>query len=202
MNNEIVSEDEMKSSSADIGSILPAKTLEDLYFGNIQFSGTPVSFHVIDAPIKQVLRFISEESGLNMVIDETVSGTVTLKLEDVPWDQALHTIFKVKSLGYTRDGNVITILPLAKIEARTKKLKEISDRQKSLSPFETKVIPIMYAKASDIAKQVKEFSTPAGQGVYKGGRIIVHEESNTLVVVDTAVAVKKITAMAQFLDKA
>ena len=202
VNNEIVSEEEVTSSSADIGSILPAKTLEDLYFGNIQFSGTPVSFHVIDAPIKQVLRFISEESGLNMVIDETVSGTVTLKLEDVPWDQALHTIFKVKSLGYTRDGNVITILPLAKIEARTKKLKEISDRQKSLSPFETKVIPIMYAKASDIAKQVKEFSTPAGQGVYKGGRIIVHEESNTLVVVDTAVAVKKITAMAQFLDKA
>ena len=202
MNNEIVPDDQAQPADSDLSSILPAKTLEDLYFGNIEFSGTPVSFHVIDAPIKQVLRFISEESGLNMVIDESVSGTVTLKLEDVPWDQALHTIFKVKSLGYTRDGNVITILPLTKIEERTRKLKEISDRQKSLSPFKTKVIPIMFAKASDIEKKVKEFSTPAGQGIYKGGRIIVHEESNTLVVVDTEEVIKKISAMAKFLDKA
>ncbi|MCZ0931835.1 MAG: secretin and TonB N-terminal domain-containing protein [Oligoflexia bacterium] len=201
LNNEIVPEDQAQSADSDLSSILPAKTLEDLYFGNVEFSGTPVSFHVIDAPIKQVLRFISEESGLNMVIDESVSGTVTLKLEDVPWDQALHTIFKVKSLGYTRDGNVITILPLSKIEERTRKLKEISDRQKSLSPFKTKVIPIMFTKAVDIEKQVKEFSTPAGQGLFKGGRIIVHEESNTLVVVDTEAVIKKISAMAKFLDK-
>ena len=201
VNNEIVAEDQTASSDSDMKSILPAKTLEDLYFGNIEFSGAPVSFHVIDAPIKQVLRFISEESGLNMVIDESVSGTVTLKLEDVPWDQALHTIFKVKSLGYTRDGNVITVLPLSKIEERTKRLKEISDRQKSLSPFQTKVIPIMYAKASDIEQKVKDFSTPSGQGLHKGGRIIVHEESNTLVVVDTAESIKKISAMAEFLDK-
>ena len=202
IDNEIVSGDQDSSVDSDLGSILPAKTLEDLYFGNIEFSGAPLSFHVIDAPIKQVLRFISEESGLNMVIDESVSGTVTLKLEDVPWDQALHTIFKVKSLGYTRDGNVITILPLSKIEERTRKLKEISDRQKSLSPFKTKVIPIMYAKATDVEKQVKGFSTPAGQGLSKGGRIIVHDESNTLVVVDTEAVIKKISAMTKFLDKA
>ena len=201
INNEIVLEDQFQQRESDLSSILPAKTLEDLYFGNIEFSGTPVSFHVIDAPIKQVLRFISEESGLNMVIDESVLGTVTLKLENVPWDQALHTIFKVKSLGYTRDGNVITILPLSKIEERTRRLKEISERQKSLSPFQTKVIPIMYAKAIDIEKQVKEFSTIPRGTLSKGGRIIVHEESNTLVVVDTAEAIKKIEEMAKFLDK-
>ena len=184
MDNEIVSEYETQDQS-DFSSILPAKTLEDLYFGNLEFSGAPVSFHVIDAPIKQVLRFISEESGLNMVIDESVSGTVTLKLEDVPWDQALHTIFKVKSLGYTRDGSVITVLPLSKIEERSRKLKEISDRQKNLAPFQTKVISIMYAKAKDIEGKVQPFLTPAGGGLHKGGRIIVHDETNTLVVVDT-----------------
>ena len=201
VNNEIVPLDQAQSAGSDFDSILPSKTLEELYFGKIEFSGTPVSFHVIDAPIKQVLRFISEESGLNMVIDESVSGTVTLKLEDVPWDQALHTIFKVKSLGYTRDGNVITILPLSKIEERTRKLKEISERQKSLSPFHTKVIPIMFAKAVDVEKKVKEFSTVSQGNLRKGGRIIVHEESNTLVVVDTVETIKKIEAMAKFLDK-
>ena len=201
VNNDIVS-DEYQTSMEDLDSrsILPAKTLEELYFGDIEFSGTPLSFHVIDAPIKQVLRFISEESGLNMVIDESVSGTVTLKLEDVPWDQALHTIFKVKSLGYTRDGSVITILPLSKIEERTQKLAEISRRQKALSPFETKVIPVMFAKAVDVESKVKEFSTPQA-GTNKGGKIIVHEGSNTLVVVDTAEAIKNIESMVRFLDK-
>ncbi len=186
--------------SADPRSALPARTLEDLYFGDIQFSGAPISFHVIDAPIKQVLRFISEESGLNMVIGEKVSGSITLKLEDVPWDQALHTIFKVKSLGYTRDGNVITILPLEEIEKRAKKLKEISERQKGMAPFETKVISVNYAKIGAVADKIKEFATPKSD-FSKGGRIITHPESNTFVIIDSAEAIKKIEAMVKHLDK-
>ena len=193
--------DESVEGKKDYGPILPAKTLEDLYFGNVQFTGSPISFHVIDAPIKQVLRFISEESGLNMVIGESVKGTITLKLEDVPWDQALYTIFKVKSLGYTRDGNVITILPLTEIEARTKKLKQIAERQKSLSPYQTKAISISYGKISEIAAKVKDFSTPK-TSYSKGGRIIVHPESNTFVVIDTAEVIEKIEALVRYLDKA
>ena len=69
---------------------LSPKTVADFYFGKVDFSGHPPPlFHVIDAPIKQVLRFISEESGLNMVIGEGVSGSITLKLENVPWGSGL-----------------------------------------------------------------------------------------------------------------
>ena len=182
--------------------ILPAKTLEDLYFGDIKFSGSPMSFHVIDADIKQVLRFISEESGLNMVIDEGVQGGVTLKLEDVPWDQALYTLFKVKSLGYTRNGNVITILPLQKIESRTQKLQDIAERQKAMIPMETKVIPIMYLKVTEIEGKLKEFlSKPVRGAQMAGGRILVNESNNTLVVIDRKENIKKIESMAKFLDK-
>ena len=189
------------SEGLDISSeILPSKTLKDLYFGDIDFVGEPISFHVIDADVRQVLRFISEESGINMVIDEAVKGNVTLKLEDVPWDQALYTIFKVNSLGYLRDGNIITILPLKKIQEQTVQLKEISDRQKGLSPFETKVIPIMYGKAQDIEVKVKEFSTPAVKDLTQGGKIIVHEESNSLIIMDNAEAIQKIEKLAKFLD--
>ena len=198
--SNILKQESLYGDTASSSSILPAKTLEDLYFGDIQFSGFPISFHVIDAPVKQVLRFISEESGLNMVIGESVTGSVTLKLEDIPWDQALYTIFKVKSLGYTRDGNVITILPLNEIEERTKKLKQISDRQKSLSPYITKVIPINYGKIGDIEQKVKDFSTKKSDFV-EGGRIIVHPESNTFVVIDTEKVVKKIEALVRYLDK-
>ena len=196
--NSIVSDSFSDDNTSD--SILPAKTLEDLYFGDTQFSGDPISLHVIDAPVKQVLRFISEESGLNMVVGERVSGTVTLKLEDVPWDQALYTIFKVKSLGYTRDGNVITILPLDEIEKRTKKLKEISDRRKSLAPYVTKVIPISYGKMSEIAEKVKDFSTK-GTDYVKPGQIIIHPESNTFVIIDTEEVIKKMEAIIGYLDK-
>ena len=181
--------------------ILPSKSLKDLYFGNIDFVGDPISFHVIDADIKQVLRFISEESGLNMVIDEAVQGTITLKLEDIPWDQALYTIFKVKSLGYTRDGNIITILPLSKIEEQTITLKKISDRQKGLSPIQTKLIPIMFVKAQNIEAKVKQFSTPPVQGLSEGGKIVIHEESNSLIVMDNQEAIQKIQKMVSFLDR-
>lgn len=200
LNNTIVQKDSGARPTSDPSSILPAKTLEDLYFSELKFSGFPISFHVIDAPIKQVLRFISEESGLNMVIGESVTGSITLKLENVPWDQALHTIFKVKSLGYTRDGNVITILPLTEIEERTIKLKEIADRQKNLSAFETKAIPVSYGKIDEIANKVKDFSTPASN-VNKGGRIIVHPESNTFIVIDTPAVIKKMEALVSYLDK-
>ena len=198
--HQIIPEGDISDNIDDPSSILPARTLEDLYSGNIRFSGIPVSFHVIDAPVKQVLRFISEESGLNMVIGEKVTGTVTLKLEDVPWDQALHTIFKVKSLGYTRDGNVITILPLSEIESRTKKIKEILDRQQSLLPYETKVIPVNYGKIDDIGAKVKDFSTP-DSSFSKGGKLIVHPESNTFVVIDTPKAIKRIESLVKYLDK-
>ena len=202
----VIGEERLSKSSGsdpslDISSeILPSKTLKDLYFGDIDFVGDPISFHVIDADVRQVLRFISEESGINMVIDEAVKGTVTLKLEDVPWDQALYTIFKVNSLGYLRDGNIITILPLKKIQEQTTQLKEISDRQRGLSPLETKIIPIMYGKASDIETKVKQFSTPAVQGLTKGGQIIVHEESNSLIIMDNMEAIQKIERLAKFLD--
>ena len=179
--------------------ILPQKTLKDLYFGDIEFVGDPISFHVIDADVRQVLRFISEESGINMVIDETVKGTVTLKLEDIPWDQALFTIFKVHSLGYVRDDNIITILPLKKIEEQTKQLKDIADKQKSLAPIQTKVLPIMHKKATDIEAKVKEYITPKTD-LAPGGKIIVHEDSNSLIVIDNAEAIKKIEDLTKFLD--
>jgi len=198
----MTSESITNKTSVDPSDILPAKTLGDLYLKDVQFSGAPISFHVIDAPVKQVLRFISEESGLNMVIGEKVDGKITLKLEDVPWDQALYTIFKVKSLGYARDGNVITIMPLTEIEERTKKLKEISDQQKSLTPFITKVIPISYGNLKEIEGKIKDFLTKtAGQQAGQVGKIITHQESGSLILIDTPEAIEKMEKLARYLDK-
>ena len=201
--------------------VLPARTLEDLYFGNVDFSGKTISFHVIDAPIKQVLHFISEETGLNTVIDEKVTGTVTLKLENIPWDQALYTIFQVKGLGYTRQGNVITISTLADIEERTKKLKEISAQQNSIKPLVTKNIVLNYAKASEMKTRIEEVlgqATQATQAAQSTGGeqgssqtahssstgsspVVAHEESNTLIVTASKEDMEKIEQVVSYLDK-
>lgn len=198
---------EDSSQLFDNNQILPAKTLEDLYFGKIKFSGKKISFHVIDAPIKQVLRFISEESGLNLVIGENVRGTVTLKLENVPWDQALYTIFKVKSLGYTRSGNIVSILPLEEIKKTSENLKKIAEEQRSLAPLTTKNISLNYGKASDLKKSIEEYlnqinGASGGTNASTNGKIISHEESNSLIVTTTAENMKKIEKIVQYLDKA
>lgn len=194
--------------------LLSAKKLEDIYLGHTDFSGQPISFHVIDAPIKQVLRFISEESNLNLVIGDGVDGNLTLKLESVPWDQALHTIFQVKSLGYIREGNIITILPLLDIERRQKKLAEIVEQQRAIEPSITKNISLNYEKADNIKSKIQELLRGASSSSGQGGgsasqgsgasqaQIISHVESNTLIVTATKAEIEKIEKVIQFLDKA
>ena len=203
--------DGMMASEGEESHTLTDVTLEDLYKGDFEFTGSPISFHVNKADVTQVLRFLSEENNLNMVIGEKVTGNVTLKLEDVPWDQALHTILKVKSLGYTKNGNVITILPLTEIEAHTNKVRQITAKQRSLQNFETKVIPVSYAQLKDIETHVKELSTKSvsggsgGEGSSGGstaGKIITDEKSGVLIVIDTPRVIKKIEKLVKVLDKA
>ena len=181
---------------------LPAKSLEDFYFDKLDFTGTPISFHVIDAPVKQVLQFISEESRLNMVIGDGVSGTITLKLESVPWDQAFHIIVTEKNLGYRKQGNVVIVSTLKNIENRAKKIREIAEKKLPLIPFKTEVIPLSYEKPSNMKSKVSEFLTK-GNAVRKQepGRIITHEETNTFIVMDTEKIIKKIKKIVKQLDR-
>ena len=197
-------------SKAGLKNQLPAKTLEEFYFSEKEYSGSPISFHVISAPVQQVLKFISEESGLNMVISDKIQGRVSLKLEDVPWDQALDTIFKVQNLGYTRDGNVIIVAPLEEIEKRDKKLRDIAKTRGPFIPFKTEVVPVAYGKLSEIKTKVQSFLTGANsstsaQGVPGGderkGEIIIHEETNAFIIVDTQDRIDKIKKLVRYLDE-
>ena len=181
---------------------LPAKNLEDFYYDKLEFTGTPISFHVIDAPVKQVLQFISEESRLNMVIGDGVSGTITLKLEDVPWDQAFHIVVTEKNLGYRKQGNVVIISTLQSIEDRAKKLREITEKKQPLIPFKTEVIPLSYEKPSNMQGKVSDFLTKANVArKQEAGRIIVHEETNTFIIIDTEKVIEKIKKVVKQLDR-
>ena len=181
---------------------LPAKTLEDFYYSDLQFTGSPISFHVIDAPVKQVLQFISEESGLNMVIGNGVTGNITLKLEGVPWDQAFHIIVTEKNLGYRKQGNVIIVSTLQFMETRANKIREIAEKKLPLIPFKTEVISLSYVKPSDMKGKVQDFLTKENTKTkQEPGRVIVHEDTNTFIVMDTKRTIEKIKNIVKQLDR-
>ena len=175
--------------------ILPAKSLEDFFLTTPEFTGRPISIHLKDVSVKDVLYFISEGTGLNMVIADDVSGNISIKLRNVPWDQALVTVMKTKKLGYLREGNVVRIMSLDALKKNQEEIQKILESRKDLAPLKVKVIPLVYAQASDMVSQVKEISTE------KRGKVSVDKQSNSIIVIDTARVIDRMEVMIKNLDK-
>ena len=183
---------------------LPAKTIEDFLFSeNLKFTGSPISFHVINAPVEQVLQFVSEESGLNMVMGKDVQGKmISLKLENVPWDQAFHIVVSESGLGYRRQGNVIIVNTLDFMQKRSEAARKIAESKIPLDPVKTEVISISYANLSDIKSKVEDFLTKRDENrKQKEGRIIVDDKTGTFIVMDTEKAIEKIKKIIKRLDR-
>ena len=183
---------------------LPAKTIEDFLFSeNLKFTGSPISFHVINAPVEQVLQFVSEESGLNMVMGRDVKGKmISLKLENVPWDQAFHIVVSESGLGYRRQGNVIIVNTLEFMQKRSETARKIAESKTPLDPVKTEVISISYADLSDIENKVKDFLTKENEiRKQKAGRIIIDDKTSTFIVMDTEKVIEKIKKIIKRLDR-
>jgi type IV pilus assembly protein PilQ len=142
-----------------------------------EWTGEPFTFDFKDIDIKDLFRFIADISGLNVILDPSVKGNVTLKLTDVPWDQALDLITRNQGLGYSIEGNVIRIAPYSKFEQELAAQRRI-DQEKSLNaPMITKMIRLSYSKASEMELIVKKFLTQKGS-------TIVDRRTNTLIITD------------------
>ena len=117
-----------------------------------QYTGRPVTFNFQDVPVRTVLQLIAEESNLNVVASDSVSGNVTLRLINVPWDQALDVVLRAKGLDKRRDGNVVWIAPQSEIaqyeQAREDARIAIANRVEMVTEY----IPINYGNAEDIAR--------------------------------------------------
>lgn len=175
--------------------ILQAQSLEEFLMGNNKFYGRKISIETgKDADVRDVINFIAEQSGANLVISEDVKGTIQMKLREVPWDQALVILLRSKKLGYVRQGNVLRISTLEQLTAETKASKEIIESRQKLSPLMVKVIPISYSEVEDLSKQVKEFLTP------NRGSVIADKRTTSLIIRDTAETLSKITRLVKELD--
>lgn len=175
--------------------VLQAQSLEEFLMGNNKFYGRNISIETgKDADVRDVISFIAEQSGANLVISEEVGGTIQMKLREVPWDQALVILLRSKKLGYVRQGNVLRISSLEQLTAETKASKEIIDSRQKLSPLMVKVIPISYSEVEDLSKQVKEFLTP------NRGSVIADKRTTSLIIRDTGETLSKITRLVKELD--
>ena len=192
---DLPSGDSDSIGSGSVDTVLPAKSLEEFFLQSSQFTGSPISIHLQDVSVRDVLYFISEGTGLNMVVSDDVSGTISIKLRNVPWDQALVTVMKTKKLGYVREGNVIRIMSLATLKSDQESIKKMVESQKALDPLKVKVIPLIYTKAGDMEAKAKIFSTK------DRGKIMADTQSNSLIITDTISAIDLIEKMIKNMDR-
>ncbi|MBX7231968.1 MAG: type IV pilus secretin PilQ [Bdellovibrionales bacterium] len=173
---------------------LMARSLDEYLTSSNKFYGRPLSIEVQDQDIRDVLDFIARDVGLNMVMSEDVQGKITLKLRDIPWDQALVTIMKSKKLGYVRQGAVIRISTLTTLQEENDSAKRILDSQKILAPLRVKVIPVSYAAVEDLSKQIPPFLT---QG---RGQIVIDNRTSSLIITDTEDVLERVFRLVRELD--
>jgi type IV pilus assembly protein PilQ len=172
---------------------LNSKTLDEFLMGDSKFYGKKISIEIIDGEIRDVINFISEESGVNLVLSDEIKGKISVKLRQIPWDQALVVIMQTKQLGYIRQGNILRISTLMSIRAETDSAKQLLDAQKQLEPLKVKVFPISYAKAKDLEAQALGFLSTRGTAK-------ADDRTNNLVVRDIAENVTKIEKLLTRLD--
>ena len=139
----------------------------------------------VDADIRNILRLIAEVSGLNIVVGDDVRGGVTIRLLEVPWDQALEVILQSQLLGMVRVGNVIRIAPLERLRReREDELASQRGREK-LADLRTEFIHVKYASARDMVPVVKHFLSVRGTAR-------AHERTNTLIIRDISKNIEEI----------
>jgi type IV pilus assembly protein PilQ len=173
------------------------------------YSGNRVTFNFQDIPTRSVLQLIAEVSDLNIVVSDSVSGNVTLRLINVPWDQALDLVLQTKGLDKRQNGNVIWIAPQREIATREQAIAEAKQKLQDVKQTVTVYIPISYGKAKDIAGLLSaRQGGGGGQGGGAGGgflsprgRVTADDRTNTLLVVDTPERVEEIRTLVSKLDK-
>jgi type IV pilus secretin PilQ/predicted competence protein len=164
-----------------------------------KYTGEPISLNLKDVDLKDFFRLIHEISGLNIIIDPNVAGSVTLVLDAVPWDQALDIVLKNNRLGKSLEGNVLRIARVDTLTAEQEAAAKLAAAREEAQPLVTVFRPVNYAKASTIATMLKSWA--GGGALSRRGNILVDERSNTLIISDIQTQMPVIESIVAKLDK-
>jgi len=166
-----------------------------------EYTGEPVSIDLQNAEVEHVLRLITHHTEYNLILDEEVQGKISLRLREVPWDQALDLVLAQKDLGMVRKGNIIRVTTADRLEAeeerrRRSRQAELEDQEslRKLEPLQQRFIQINYARAEELQPRIEDFLS-------ERGRVTQDARTNTLIVLDTPAQLEEITELIQNLDR-
>jgi type IV pilus assembly protein PilQ len=175
-----------------------------------KFVGEKLSLNFQDIEVRAVLEIIADVTNLNLVASDTVQGNITLRLDNVPWDQALDLVLKTKSLDKRQVGNVLLVAPAAEIAERERQEIETRNQFEELAPLRSEFVRIRYANASDIFELFsggsdESSSDDSGAQSTKGllsarGSAIVDERTNSIILTETESNINKFLALVEKLD--
>lgn len=161
--------------------------------GQQRFTGRRIDLDLKDADVHNVLRLLADVGRVNIITADNVQGSVTIRMRNVPWDQALDVVLQTKGLGMVRQGNMIRVAPLSDLEREREMELERRKQEVQLAPLETRLIPISYAEATEI----RDRAQPMLSG---RGTIAVDERTNTMIVRDVAGNLNQIESLVRSLD--
>src|SRR6202044_3722813 len=164
-----------------------------------EYTGERLTLNFQDIDVRSVLQLLADTSGQNIVVSDSVTGNLTLRLQNVPWDQALDIVLRTKGLDKRRQDNVIIIGPTAELASREKAELAARKEVQELSPTRTEFMQVNYAKVTDLQKLIKNTNAKDSM-LSPRGSLSVDERTNTLLVQDTADKLADIRRLVQTLD--
>ena len=184
---------------------------------NQTYTGKKISLDFQDIEVRRVLQLLADFTGINMVTADSVSGNITLRLKDVPWDQALDIILRTKNLDKRRNGDVIWIAPIAEITKAEEEEARAQAQSVKMAALQTEYIQLSYAKATDIAQLIRSSGTTTGAAADSSnassggdgttgsllssrGSLSIDARINTIIVTDTTQKIDQIRKMVDLLD--
>jgi type IV pilus secretin PilQ/predicted competence protein len=159
----------------------------------VAYSGDVMTLKFKDADLRDIITYIGEHVGLNVVFDPEVRGVVTCNLVDVPWDQALDILLKTNKMGRTLEGNVLRIAPIGTITREREDLQKLEESKELAGPLSTKSFTLSYSKASDVESLLRNKLSTRGE-------MIVDNRTNTLVITDVKDRIELLESLIDVFD--
>jgi type IV pilus assembly protein PilQ len=188
-----------QSDDQYVVEVQPARKAQQKIEDKRVYTGERLTLNFQDIETRAVLQLLADASGQNIVVSDSVTGSVTLRLQNVPWDQALDIVLRTKGLDKRRNDNVIIVAPTEELAAREK--AELAARQdvQELAPLRSEYLQVNYAKAEDLAALIKTQGAEGGL-LSKRGSVSVDERTNTLLLQDSADRLDDIRRLVGTLD--
>lgn len=189
-------------------NVEPPKKLREPTLEERAYTGAPISLEFQDVPVRQILEVLGQHTNTNIIASDTVSGNITLRLIEVPWDQALDIILKSKNLDKRSNGNVVWVAPSSELASQEAAELEAIQKNAELAPLRTEYIRLNYAKAQDLRMMIEAQNsrntgrndTDSGSLLSSRGTVTIDARTNTLIIKDTSASIANIRDLISKID--